>query len=198
MEVLYGTCSGVDVHKKLLVVCLRRGKKSEIRSFGTTTQELFDAVEWLKNNGCEMVAMESTGSYWKPLYNVLEAMEVPAMVVNAQHMKAVPGRKTDVNDAQWIAKLLQHGLLQPSFIPDKAQRCISIFSISIAAPFDTLFAKKYKYNAPSECALNPLHRDDLFVAHVRSSTPCPMYIKSPCWFLHPYTYFSPHIYISFM
>jgi transposase len=91
MEVLYGTCSGVDVHKKLLVVCLRRGKKSEIRSFGTTTQELFDAVEWLKNNGCEMVAMESTGSYWKPLYNVLEAMEVPAMVVNAQHMKAVPG-----------------------------------------------------------------------------------------------------------
>ena len=122
MEVLYGTCSGVDVHKKLLVVCLRRGKKSEIRSFGTTTQELFDAVEWLKNNGCEMVAMESTGSYWKPLYNVLEAMEVPAMVVNAQHMKAVPGRKTDMKDAEWIADLCQHGLLKASYIPDKEQR----------------------------------------------------------------------------
>ena len=122
MEVLYGTCSGVDVHKKLLVVCLRRGKKSVSSSFSTTTQELFDAVEWLKNNGCEMVAMESTGSYWKPLYNVLEAMEVPAMVVNAQHMKAVPGRKTDMKDAEWIADLCQHGLLKASYIPDKEQR----------------------------------------------------------------------------
>ena len=85
MEVLYGICSGVDVHKKLLVVCLRSGRKTEIRSFGTTTQELFDIAQWLKDNHCEMAAMESTGSYWKPLYNVLEIMEVPAMVVNAQH-----------------------------------------------------------------------------------------------------------------
>ena len=73
-------------------------------------------------SGCEMVAIEGTGSYWKPLFNILESCNMPAIVVNAQHMKAVPGRKTDVNDAQWIAKLLQHGLLQPSFIPDKAQR----------------------------------------------------------------------------
>ena len=85
MEVLYGTCSGVDVHKKLLVVCLRCGRKSEIRNFGTTTQEMFDVANWLKNKNCEMVAMESTASYWKPLYNVLEVMGIPSMVVNAQH-----------------------------------------------------------------------------------------------------------------
>ena len=122
MEVLYGICGGVDVHKKLLVVCLRCGNKTETRSFGTTTQELFDVAKWLKDNKCEMVAMESTASYWKPLYNVLEAEEIPAMVVNAQHMKAVPGRKTDVKDAEWIADLCQHGLLTASYIPDKDQR----------------------------------------------------------------------------
>ena len=122
MEVLYGICGGVDVHKKLLVVCLRSGKKTETRNFGTTTQELFDVANWLKDNHCEMVAMESTASYWKPLYNVLEVMEIPAIVVNAQHMKAVPGRKTDVKDAEWIADLCQHGLLTASYIPDKGQR----------------------------------------------------------------------------
>ena len=122
MEVLYGTCSGVDVHKKLLVVCLRCGRKSEIRNFGTTTQELFDVANWLKSKNCEMVAMESTASYWKPLYNVLEVMGIPSMVVNAQHMKSVPGRKTDVKDAEWIADLCQHGLLKASYIPDKDQR----------------------------------------------------------------------------
>ena len=122
MEVLYGNCSGVDVHKKVLVVCLRRGNKVETRNFGTTTQELYDVAKWLKDNKCEMVAMESTASYWKPLYNVLEVEEIPAMVVNAQHMKAVPGRKTDAKDAEWIADLCQHGLLTASYIPSKDQR----------------------------------------------------------------------------
>lgn len=122
MEVLYGNCSGVDVHKKLLVVCLRCGNKVDTRNFGTTTQELFDVAKWLKDNKCEMVAMESTASYWKPLYNVLEAEEIPVMVVNAQHMKAVPGRKTDAKDAEWIADLCQHGLLKASYIPNKDQR----------------------------------------------------------------------------
>ena len=121
-EKVYDTCCGIDVHKKLLVACLNRGTKQEIREFGATTRELLELLDWLMKSGCEMVAMESTGSYWKPLFNILESCSMPAMVVNAQHMKAVPGRKTDVNDAQWIAKLLQHGLLQPSFIPDKAQR----------------------------------------------------------------------------
>ena len=76
-------------------------------------------IDWLQQHGCQMVAMESTGSYWKPIYNLLEAEAMPAMVVNAQHIKAVPGRKTDVKDAEWIADLLRHGLLKPSFIPDR-------------------------------------------------------------------------------
>lgn len=121
-EKVYDTCCGIDVHKKLLVACLNRGTKQEVREFGATTRELLELLDWLMKSGCEMVAMESTGSYWKPLFNILESCSMPAIVVNAQHMKAVPGRKTDVNDAQWIAKLLQHGLLQASFIPDKAQR----------------------------------------------------------------------------
>lgn len=122
MEQIYGKCCGVDVHKKLMVACFKHGRKQEIREFGATTRELLELAEWLTEGGCEKVAMESTGSYWKPLYNVLEASELSAMVVNARHMKAVPGRKTDVSDAEWIADLLQHGLLKASFIPDKARR----------------------------------------------------------------------------
>ena len=121
-EKMYDICCGIDVHKKILVACLNHGNEQDVRECGATTRELLELVDWLKQGGCEIVAMESTGSYWKPLYNILESSDVPAIVVNAQHMKAVPGRKTDVNDAQWIAKLLQHGLLQASFIPDKAQR----------------------------------------------------------------------------
>ena len=119
---IYDICCGIDVHKKVLVACLNSGNKQELKNFGATTKELLHLVDWLQANRCECVAMESTGSYWKPLYNILESHDMPAMVVNAQHMKAVPGRKTDMQDAQWIAKLLKHGLLQPSFIPDKAQR----------------------------------------------------------------------------
>ena len=119
---LYERCCCIDVHKKLIVACLRTGNKKEVREFGACTRELLELADWLQENSCQMVAMESTGSYWKPLYNVLEAQELPAMVVNAQHMKALPGRKTDVKDAEWIADLLQHGLLTASFIPSKAQR----------------------------------------------------------------------------
>jgi transposase len=86
------------------------------------TGDLLDLIAWLRDAGCAQVAMESTGSYWKPLYNLLEADGLPAMVVNAQHIKMVPGRKTDVKDAEWIADLLRHGLLHPSFIPDRDQR----------------------------------------------------------------------------
>lgn len=122
MERVYGKCCGVDIHKKLIVACFRQGRKQEIREFGATTRELLEMTEWLTEGGCEKVAMESTASYWKPLYNILESADLSAMVVNAQHMKAVPGRKTDVSDAEWIADLLQHGLLRASFIPDKARR----------------------------------------------------------------------------
>ena len=122
MEKVYDKCCGIDVHKKLIVACFRNGNKQEIRDFGATTRELLEMADWLKGGGCEMVAMESTASYWKPLYNILETCELKAMVVNARHMKAVPGRKTDVKDAEWIADLLQHGLLTASYIPDKEQR----------------------------------------------------------------------------
>lgn len=122
MDKVYDICCGIDVHKKLIVACLRNGNKNAIREFGATTRELLSLADWLKKSDCKMIAMESTASYWKPLYNILESSGLNAMVVNAHHMKAVPGRKTDVKDAEWIADLLQHGLLQASYIPDKDQR----------------------------------------------------------------------------
>ena len=122
MDRVYERCCGIDVHKKIVVACLRCGRKQELREFGTTTKELLRLADWLTQNECQMIAMESTASYWKPLYNVFESCELKAMVVNARHMKAVPGRKTDTNDAEWIADLLQHGLLRSSYIPDKSQR----------------------------------------------------------------------------
>ena len=122
MEPIYDRCCGIDVHKKIIVACFICGRKQEVREFGATTREILELCEWLAAGGCQMAAMESTGSYWKPLYNILESSGLDAMVVNAQHMKAVPGRKTDVRDSEWIADLLQHGLLKASFIPDRAQR----------------------------------------------------------------------------
>lgn len=122
MKKVYDNCCGIDVHKKLIVACFIHGKEQELREFGATTKELLELADWLHKGGCQMIAMESTASYWKPLYNILESAGLDAMVVNAQHMKAVPGRKTDAKDAEWIADLLQHGLLQASYIPDKAQR----------------------------------------------------------------------------
>lgn len=122
MKKICDNCCGIDVHKKLMVACFIHGNEQEIREFGATTRELLELADWLAQGGCQMVAMESTASYWKPLYNILEFSGLNAMVVNARHMKAVPGRKTDVKDSQWIADLLQHGLLQPSYIPDRDQR----------------------------------------------------------------------------
>ena len=122
MNKVYGKCCGIDVHKKIIVACFINGRKQEIREFGATTRELTKLAHWLKEGKCEMTAMESTGSYWKPVYNIFEVNGINAMIVNARHMKAVPGRKTDVKDAAWIADLLQHGLLKASYIPNKDQR----------------------------------------------------------------------------
>ena len=122
MRILHECCGGLDVHKKVIVACLLRlGSEKQIRRFGTTTLELGSMLEWLKGAGCTHVAMESTGVYWKPVYNILEG-QVELLVVNAQHLKAVPGRKTDVLDAEWIADLLQHGLLKASFVPPAFER----------------------------------------------------------------------------
>jgi transposase len=126
MEVLYARCCGLDVHKKTVVACLLTPGLGgqplrEVRTYGTTTRELLALVDWLAANGCTHVAMESTGSYWKPVYNLLEST-FELLVVNAHHLKAVPGRKTDVRDSEWIADLLQHGLIRPSFIPSRPER----------------------------------------------------------------------------
>ena len=122
MEVVYRFCCGIDVHKKVIVACLVNGGEQELREFGTTTSEIKSLANWLTESGCEMIAMESTGVFWKPLYNLFELMDLNAMVVNAAHMKALPGRKTDVKDAEWIADLLRHGLLKASYIPGREQR----------------------------------------------------------------------------
>ena len=123
LNIVYERCCGIDVHKQEIVCCLITGQnKAETRKYGTLTKELREMTDWLKSEGCQIVAMESTGSYWKPLYNIFELEGMEAIIVNAQHMKTIPGRKTDVNDAQWIAKLLRHGLLRASFIPDREQR----------------------------------------------------------------------------
>jgi len=122
MEVVYRCCCGIDVHKKIIVACLNIGGNREVREFGTATGDIKTLAAWLIEASCEMIAMESTGVYWKPLYNLFELLGLEAIVVNASHMKALPGRKTDVKDAEWIADLLRHGLLKASFIPDREQR----------------------------------------------------------------------------
>lgn len=122
MRVVYERCCGLDVHKKTVVACVLTSTDHETRTFGTMTADLLELVDWLTAERVTVVAMESTGVYWKPIYNLLEPEGLELLVVNAKHMKAVPGRKTDVKDAVWIADLLRHGLLKASFIPDRAQR----------------------------------------------------------------------------
>ncbi len=121
MDVVYARCCGLDVHKASVVACVIREDGQETRTFRTMTRELLQMADWLAERGVTQVAMESTGVYWKPIFNLLED-SFTVLVVNAQHIKAVPGRKTDVKDAQWIADLLRHGLVRGSFIPDRPQR----------------------------------------------------------------------------
>jgi transposase len=126
MDVLYPACCGLDVHKQTVVACLLRTdagsrRTKEVRTFGTTTEALLALGDWLNAAGCTHVAMESTGVYWKPVHHVLEAT-CEVTLVNAQHVKAVPGRKTDVADSEWLADLLRYGLLRASFVPPRAQR----------------------------------------------------------------------------
>jgi transposase len=121
MDTIYRVCCGLDVHKDTVVACVRRpgpegGRAKEVRTYGTTTPALLALAAWLTEAGCTHVAMESTGVYWRPVYHVLEgAFEL--LLVNALHVKRVPGRKTDVQDCEWLAELLEHGLLRGSFVP---------------------------------------------------------------------------------
>ena len=121
MQVVYERCCGLDVHKKSVVACVVTPEEQHTRTFGTTTRQLVALSKWLGELGVTHAAMESTGVYWKPIVNLLED-RFTVWVVNAGHIKAVPGRKTDVKDAEWIADLLRHGLLRPSFIPERSQR----------------------------------------------------------------------------
>ncbi|HEY0404507.1 MAG TPA: IS110 family transposase [Pyrinomonadaceae bacterium] len=116
MEVLYRCCCGLDVHAQTVVACLIRDGKKQTRTFSTMTDDLLQLLDWLSGEGCTHVAIESTGVYWKPVFNLLEGV-LEVVLVNARHVKAVPGRKTDVRDCEWLADLLRHGLLKASFIP---------------------------------------------------------------------------------
>lgn len=127
MDTVYERCAGLDVHKKTVVACvLTPGTdgqpRKQVRTFGTMTADLLALRDWLEAEDCTHVAMESTGVFWHPVYNVLEGGTLELLVVNAQHVKNVPGRKTDVKDADWLAQLLRHGLLCASFIPPRPQR----------------------------------------------------------------------------
>jgi transposase len=126
MEPIYERCCGLDVHKKTVVACLISpgpdgALQKQVRTFGTMTDDLLALADWLGAADCTHVAMESTGVYWQPIWNLLED-SFELLLVNARHIKAVPGRKTDVRDCEWIADLLRHGLLQSSVVPDRGQR----------------------------------------------------------------------------
>ncbi len=126
MQILYERCCGLDVHKRLVVACVLIGPpghpvEKEIRTFETMTGDLLELSDWLLSRGVTHIALESTGVYWKPIWNLLEDT-FTLLLVNAQHVKAVPGRKTDVRDAEWLADLLRHGLVTGSFVPDRPQR----------------------------------------------------------------------------
>jgi len=126
MDAIYRDVCGLDLHKRRIVACAittdAQGQVHKaIRTFGTMTEDVLTLADWLHSEGVTQVAMESTGVLWKPIYNLLEG-QFTLLLANAQHLKAVPGRKTDVKDAEWIADLLRHGLLRPSFVPDRPQR----------------------------------------------------------------------------
>ena len=130
MKVRYDRCAGLDIHKETVVACVVRsdsqssdGATRKVQTFSTMTVGLKSLAQWLLDEGVTQVAMEATGVYWKPVYNILEVVgQFELMLVNAQHIKHVPGRKTDVMDAEWLAELLRHGLVRGSFVPDRQQR----------------------------------------------------------------------------
>src|SRR5215216_4338629 len=126
IDAIYERCCGLDIHKRTVVACIivpgsSRQSRKDIRTFGTMTDDLLALSDWLSTEGVTHIAMESTGVFWKPLFNLLED-RFQLLLVNARDIKQVPGRKTDVKDCEWIADLLRHGLLKASFVPDRPQR----------------------------------------------------------------------------
>jgi len=152
IEAVLERCAGLDVHQEMVVACILTGAlseapKKELQSFGTTTKELIELGNWLVSSGCSHVAMESTGVYWKPVWNVLEAFDFEMLLANAHHIKNLPGRKTDMKDAEWIAKLLRSGLIEGSFVPSAEVRDLRDL---------TRYRKKLVYQATAE--KNRIHR----------------------------------------
>jgi transposase len=123
MELLHPHCAGLDLHKETVVACIRHmvdGKvATDVKSFQTTTQQLMELSDWLSSQGVTHIAMEATGVYWKPVWHILSDGEFELVLANAAHVKNVPGRKTDVNDATWLADLMAHGLIRASFVPEE-------------------------------------------------------------------------------
>lgn len=121
MQVVHARCAGLDVHKETVVACVRvasgRSVAEEVETFSTLTRSLYELAAWLVESKVTLVAMEATGVYWRPVWHILEACGVPLILVNAAHVKAVPGRKSDVADATWLASLVAHGLVRASFVP---------------------------------------------------------------------------------
>ena len=123
MEIIYKSSCGIDVHKNKLVACLKiKGKKNVIKEFSGQTEDIKNMANWLLENDCKKIAMESTASFWKPLVNIFEMKKLDYTVINARDYKNLPGKKTDVLDSEWIADLLQHGMLRDSYIPSREQR----------------------------------------------------------------------------
>lgn len=152
IESVLERCAGLDVHQETVVACVLSGPLDQaptrdLRTFGTTTEELMGLAEWLVEGGCSHVAMESTGVYWKPVWNVLEAFDFELILANAHHIKNLPGRKTDMKDAEWIAKLLRSGLIEGSFVPSPEVRDLRDL---------TRYRKKLVYQATAE--KNRIHR----------------------------------------
>ena len=167
MEVVYQRCAGVDVHQRFLVVCLSsiQGGElcKEIRRFIAETADLLALRAWLLQEGCSAVGMESTGVYWMPVYRRLEGF-FELIVANAQHIKAVPGRKTDVQDADWIADLLQHGLLMASFVPSQDQqdlRDLTRLRVSLVQERARLESRVHKVLDAAGCQLSAVLSDIL-------------------------------------
>jgi transposase len=173
MEVVYQRCAGVDVHQRFLVVCLSSveggQRRKEIRSFRNETADLLALRAWLVQERCSAVGMESTGVYWMPVYRRLEGF-FELIVANAQHIKAVPGRKTDVQDADWIADLLQHGLLTPSFVPSQQQqdlRDLTRLRVSLVQERARLVNRVHKVLEAMGCQLSAVLSDILGLSEKR-------------------------------
>ena len=155
MEVLYPHCAGLDVHKDTVVACVRHmlngTVKREVRTFKTTTTELLALSDWLAAEKCTHIAMEATGVYWKPVWHILSDGNFSLVLANAAHVKNVPGRKTDVNDATWLADLLAHGLIRGSFVTGNTLAlCLELRAIVLLPTVAALTDDAVLVSAPAD------------------------------------------------